>query len=61
MKTAKKILIVIVIMAIKGLFKLYKIISKFCLKYKGSVKNFLIKLDKELRAELWKTDMKLEN
>lgn len=48
----KKILIISLILLIQSIIVIYKIISKFWKKYNSNIKNFVKKLDKELRVEL---------
>ena len=52
MKIVKRILIITTIILIQSLKLLYKIICFFWKKYNKSVKEFLKKLDIELRNEL---------
>lgn len=52
MKMLKKILIIGGIFFIQFLFISYRIIYKLWRKYNRNVKEFIKKLDKELRAEL---------
>lgn len=52
LKIIKKILIISLILLIQSLIVIYKIISKFCEKNNTNIKNFVKKLDQELRVEL---------
>ena len=52
MKILKRFLIIFLILFIQSLCIIYRIISKLWQKYNTNVKNFVKKLDKELRAEL---------
>ena len=52
MKILKKILLVSLILLIQALIWIYRIISNFWEKYNTNIKNFVRKLDKELRTEL---------
>ncbi len=52
MKILKKILIISLILFIQFLTTTYKIISTLWEKYNRCIKDFIKKLDKELRAEI---------
>ncbi len=52
MKIIKNVLIICAILLIQSLIFLYRIISKFWEKYNKNIKNFVKKLDNELRVEL---------
>lgn len=52
MKILKNVLIIVLILTIKGIVNIYKIISKFWIKYNSGIKNFIINLDKVLRTQL---------
>ena len=61
MKIIKNVLIICAILLIQSLIFLYRIISKFWEKYNKNIKNFVKKLDNELRVELqWKINLELE-
>lgn len=52
LKIIKKIFIISLILFIQSLIVIYKIISKFWRKNNSFIKNFIKKLDRELRVEL---------
>lgn len=52
MKTLKKVLIIIAILLIQSFIVIYKIISKLWKKYNENLKQFIKRLDIELRREL---------
>lgn len=52
MKTLKKVLIIISILLIQSFIVIYKIISKLWEKYNENLKQFIKRLDIELRREL---------
>lgn len=52
MRTLKKILIIFLILFIQSIRIIYLIISKFWQKYNTNIKNFVKRLDNELRVEL---------
>lgn len=52
MKTAKKVLILIILFIIQSIIVIYKIISKFWRNNNGKIKEMVKNLDKELKAEL---------
>ena len=59
-KILKKILIISLILLIQSVIVIYKIISKFWRKYNINIKDFVRKLDKELKVELqWKINLEL--
>lgn len=52
MKIVKRILIITIIIFIQSLFFTYSIISNIWKKYNKNIKNFIKRLDKELRVKL---------
>lgn len=52
LKIIKKIFIISLILFIQSVIVIYKIISKFWRKNNSYIKNFIKKLDRELRVEL---------
>ncbi len=52
MKIIKNVLVISLILLIQALIWIYRIISNFWEKYSYNIKNFVKKLDKELRIEL---------
>lgn len=52
MKIIKKILIICLILVIQSFIFMYKIIAKFWRKHNGKIKDFIEKINKELRTEL---------
>lgn len=62
MKIIKKILIICLILVIQSFIFMYKIIAKFWRKHNGKIKDFIEKINKELRTELqWQINLELEN
>ena len=60
-KILKKILIISLILLIQSIIVIYKMISKFWKKYNTNIKDFVKKLDNELKVELqWKINLELE-
>ena len=60
LKILKKLLIISLILLIQSVIVIYKIISKFWRKYNINIKDFVRKLDKELKVELqWKINLEL--
>ena len=58
MKTLKKVLIIIAILLIQSFIVIYKIISKLWKKYNENLKQFIKRLDIELRRELqWQINL----
>lgn len=52
LKIIKKIFIISLILFIQSVIVIYRIISKFWRKNNSYIKNFIKKLDRELRVEL---------
>lgn len=52
LKIIKKIFIISLILFIQSVIVIYRIISKFWRKNNSFIKNFIKKLDRELRVEL---------
>jgi len=52
LKIIKKIFIISLILFIQSVIVIYRIISKFWRKNNSYIKNFIKKLDRELRIEL---------
>ena len=60
-KILKKILIISLILLIQSVIVIYKMIAKFWKKYNTNIKDFVKKLDNELKVELqWKINLELE-
>ena len=60
-KILKKILIISFILLIQSIIVIYKMIAKFWKKYNTNIKDFVKKLDNELKVELqWKINLELE-
>jgi len=60
-KILKKILIISLILLIQSIIVIYKMIAKFWKKYNTNIKDFVKKLDNELKVELqWKINLELE-
>lgn len=61
LKIIKKIFIISLILFIQSVIVIYRIISKFWRKNNSYIKNFIKKLDRELRVELqWRINLELE-
>lgn len=61
LKIIKKIFIISLILFIQSVIVIYRIISKFWRKNNSYIKNFIKKLDRELRIELqWRINLELE-
>jgi len=61
LKILKKLLIISLILLIQSIIVIYKIISKLWKKYNTNIKEFVKKLDNELKVELqWKINLELE-
>lgn len=52
LKILKKILIISLILLIQSIIVIYKMIAKFWKKYNTNIKDFVKKLDNELKVEL---------
>lgn len=52
LKILKKLLIISLILLIQSIIVIYKIISKLWKKYNTNIKEFVKKLDNELKVEL---------